>query len=98
MNAKTLTILSVILVALAGTYFLLGDGGAESFFRPKVQIKRGKRVFPYWRIQYEHLRSVHSSSLAFRDRMRCYGHVARWTRYFASELWKDLAYMFQRSS
>ncbi len=37
-----------------------------------------KRVFPYWKICLEYLRSVGRSPLTWLDRQRCYSQIAKW--------------------
>lgn len=52
--------------------------------------KKGRLIFPHWRIFWECLRSVGKARLGAADRAWCYGHLARWLVSCRRRLARDL--------
>jgi hypothetical protein len=47
------------------------------WFDPKL---KGRLVFPYWRMHYEWLLSIHRAPISRIDRLRCYRSLWFWIR------------------
>ncbi|HCV44453.1 MAG TPA: glycosyl transferase [Bacteroidetes bacterium] len=51
-------------------------------------LQRGHIVFPRWRMGREFVRSIGLVPLPFKERLRCYGHMCRWVKWY----WTSLAW------
>lgn len=62
------------------------------WFNPAL---KGKRVFPYWKLYWEQVRSVDQAPLSPRDRLRCYRRLARSARHRRHRLIGDVKFHAQ---
>lgn len=60
---------------------------AIAWFDPKMA---GKLVFPAWRMFAEYIAAINRSPLSWRDRLPCYGEIAKWLKSYRQDLVRDL--------